>query len=841
MATANPSRARRQNAAQTSSTPRHAQPRQARALHTAAARKAGSALAAALLLAALSPAQANRPPASSASQLVTWTGLGDGQHWSDPANWSPAIAPNGPYDVVLGPGAAVTLDQYATVTTTAIDPTAELHVDDTIGYALVVTDPSGLVTAGAIDIFDFYNRVEANGLVTNTGTINVNGTEIQGVFSLLQGRGPAGFTGTGTLALGSEQRAQLIGGPIVTNGPEHTIRGAGLIRVALHNEGTLRADVSGQDLVLAAPYAHVNLGTIQAAGGMLRVDGTLTHASGVTFEIIDGGSVIVSGDMGSFVSGDGNILASNGSLLLGNASEIDITGDLTLANGGWLEAQQPGAGSHVAVGTFSVRDSVPYPGTRAHFTQDMTLTTTGHCTVQGGTRAGQAGLGCTPPTLTASENADVQVQSLDVLDEGQVELGGQAALAVGGNLNISSGGVVGGAQRGGGDATITTTDLTLDNGGGQGGALQLSGQMTATVTGLTSLTSSCEAGDRGCTPPTLSLAGTSQLASGELQASGGGEVVFGGPGQLVAGVEPQLIVAGTLTLTGGSTLYGVDDHVGHAEVGALLVTDDVALGGQLLLSGTMSLTCNGDATFTGSNPLTGLRHGRGCTPPSLNLQNQATVNVGGDLQLVGATCVETGPDSTVVLGGDFTNQTGEPQQFSWQGNLVMQPPGRVQQVCEAAGTERGPVPAGWQTNFVVDRLELAEGALFILRDAYDNDGQPQQPCGETLYVNDLVIQPDAVLTLDDCKLYCHTLVNLGGVETIGCGALVVVPMFGDFDFDGDVDLDDFAIFFLHFGGPVPNTGETTVPPDLDVDGDVDMVDYALFLGALASAEGLTTH
>jgi len=54
---------------------------------------------------------------------------------------------------------------------------------------------------------------------------------------------------------------------------------------------------------------------------------------------------------------------------------------------------------------------------------------------------------------------------------------------------------------------------------------------------------------------------------------------------------------------------------------------------------------------------------------------------------------------------------------------------------------------------------------------------------------------------------------------------------GDFDGDGDVDLSDFTIFQLCFGGS-NNPPAPTCPPgidaDLDYDGDVDLADFLIF-------------
>jgi len=54
---------------------------------------------------------------------------------------------------------------------------------------------------------------------------------------------------------------------------------------------------------------------------------------------------------------------------------------------------------------------------------------------------------------------------------------------------------------------------------------------------------------------------------------------------------------------------------------------------------------------------------------------------------------------------------------------------------------------------------------------------------------------------------------------------------GDFDCDGDVDLSDFTVFQLCFGGsnnPPAPTCSPGVDADMDGDGDVDLADFLIF-------------
>lgn len=56
------------------------------------------------------------------------------------------------------------------------------------------------------------------------------------------------------------------------------------------------------------------------------------------------------------------------------------------------------------------------------------------------------------------------------------------------------------------------------------------------------------------------------------------------------------------------------------------------------------------------------------------------------------------------------------------------------------------------------------------------------------------------------------------------------PSPADFDGDRDVDLGDFSLFQLCFGGPNAPVSSSCRMADFDWDGDVDLVDFGLFQG-----------
>ncbi len=72
---------------------------------------------------------------------------------------------------------------------------------------------------------------------------------------------------------------------------------------------------------------------------------------------------------------------------------------------------------------------------------------------------------------------------------------------------------------------------------------------------------------------------------------------------------------------------------------------------------------------------------------------------------------------------------------------------------------------------------------------------------------------------DASRHYGSTGVNTSAVPLLG----------GDYDNDGDVDLNDFALFQMCFAGPnTPPAYGGCDKPDMDADGDVDLIDFGLF-------------
>ncbi|MFB3910287.1 MAG: FlgD immunoglobulin-like domain containing protein [Candidatus Eisenbacteria bacterium] len=173
---------------------------------------------------------------------------------------------------------------------------------------------------------------EVRGAVTNDGTITVNeGTSSN---TRVLGLGSFPVLGSGSLVLragGSPDDAMLTSaaGAILTNGPNHTIRGKGRVEAGLRNEGTILADQGGVGLVLSGQDKQ-NLGWIgTGAGGILTIASSLISQEGSGRIVAEDGSIAVSAGRitGGVLesSGTGAIRnTASGSRLTGVRNEADL-------------------------------------------------------------------------------------------------------------------------------------------------------------------------------------------------------------------------------------------------------------------------------------------------------------------------------------------------------------------------------------------------------------------------------------------------------------------------------------------------------------------------------------
>lgn len=141
----------------------------------------------------------------------------------------------------------------------------------------------------------------------NNGTIRLNTTDPTKWSRIAFAEGDATIGGTGTLILNGEPDGNaewtISGGATTTNGPNHTIRGRGLITTfgenggKFINDGTINADHAPDNIHLAlrGTPGSVNNGVIKATnGGVLSIGGRLDQSAQAQL-LADGGTVGLGG------------------------------------------------------------------------------------------------------------------------------------------------------------------------------------------------------------------------------------------------------------------------------------------------------------------------------------------------------------------------------------------------------------------------------------------------------------------------------------------------------------------------------------------------------------------
>lgn len=295
---------------------------------------------------------------------IVWVGTTG--NWNNPANWSGADVPDmlGDVAVIGTPTAVVTLDVSPTLDGVAItDAAARLNLNGRILSVLPLgLDTTGLLVAnaGASSIFGNVTNTGAGagrgieiaggtGLVlnsptvANSGRIEINPTNVvSGTF--LRCDVNTLLTGSGELILsGQANRAilQTVDPAAITNGSMHTIRGMGQVPAALINNGTVSADVNGQNLLLHIA-AKTNNGTFEAVNNAFLDLNGITVTQGPAGAIVaDAGTVrittstITGGAMDTLNAGTINFSSGSSTISsITSGGDIDQAGSTVVNVGG---------------------------------------------------------------------------------------------------------------------------------------------------------------------------------------------------------------------------------------------------------------------------------------------------------------------------------------------------------------------------------------------------------------------------------------------------------------------------------------------------------------------------
>lgn len=191
------------------------------------------------------------------------------------------------------------------------------------------------------------------GTVTNQGSIRLGSTSSGATLNV---KGNAVLAGTGTLLLSSradnELAAASVSGATLTNGAEHTIRGAGKLGtygLAIINDGLIEASLgSGMQIAVSGNTTQLtNNGTLRAvAGNQLQVVQKLTNFDAAT-ATLTGGRYEAIGTLRLPVSAG---IVNNGAAIV-----LDGPGGKIYSGSGTNDALAPFA-SNLADGRFEIRN-----------------------------------------------------------------------------------------------------------------------------------------------------------------------------------------------------------------------------------------------------------------------------------------------------------------------------------------------------------------------------------------------------------------------------------------------------------------------------------------------------
>ncbi|MCH7848581.1 MAG: hypothetical protein IIB53_09495, partial [Planctomycetes bacterium] len=185
------------------------------------------------------------------------------------------------------------------------------------------------------------------------------------------------------------------------------------------------------------------------------------------------------------------------------------------------------------------------------------------------------------------------------------------------------------------------------------------------------------------------------------------------------------------------------------------------MSGSVVASGSMTIETNLDLSLTRDIP--------GSRPPCLAVSDDASVAVGQDFNIIGQIDLRVNSSLPIIVGGDFNNRSLDSTTFSWErGAIVLDgSSGSTQQRFEAAGIDMGALPASTTDNYTMGKITIASKANVVIEDAFDNDDTGQSSCSEAVYVETLVLDAGATLTIDNCRIYYNTLIDNGGTVDFG--------------------------------------------------------------------------
>jgi fibronectin-binding autotransporter adhesin len=548
------------------------------------------------------------------------------------------------------------------------------------------------------------------GSIVNNGNLQITGGSGSNSFLALnnsttfQGTGATITLGFNGVTNGAAIIEQTTGGVTLTN--KETIQGAGIIGnggIAVVNTlgSTIDANVSGQTLTLNGSGGFTNNGLLEAtSGGTLAIDGisiansgaTITAATGSALQLseatIVGGTInqlgtgtLVNENQTTFDGSSSGALTINGNLVAG-AGTTTIVGGSIVNNGNLQITGGSGTNSFLALDT-----NTTFQGTGATITLGFNGITNGQAVIEqttGGvtltnkeTIQGQGIIGNGGLTVINSPGGTIDAN----VNGGTLTLNGSGGLTnTGGLLEASNGG------------TLSLSGSTIDN---AGGTIKVDGATSGIqfVDGVTiqgGTITSADGGSLGVPGSSITLDGTSQgaltLSTGTLFTAGPGTttnltgtIVDNGNMQINGGngtntfvaLQSSTTLAGTGTLTLGTTGAGVGEAVIEQTTGGVTLTNEDTIQGQGLIGnggiavvnssgGTIDANVSGQTlTLNGSGGVAntgGLLEATG--GGILSLSGSTIDNAGGTIAVDGATSSIQLVDGVTIQGGTLTSSNG---------------------------------------------------------------------------------------------------------------------------------------------------------------------------------------
>tara|TARA_R110002072_G_scaffold42064_1_gene117311 strand:- start:11643 stop:14255 length:2613 start_codon:yes stop_codon:yes gene_type:complete len=233
----------------------------------------------------------------------SWANAQDGE-WSSGLSWDSGIVPTSWAGVQLGLGGAYTVSLKG----------------DQSAAALQIANPQAVLAIRPGGILNMYGDLENNGLIMQFSGFAPagSGIDVQSDMTL---------SGMGTLRMhttGPNSRINTLRNSTITHGQGHSIVGQGQINASMVNNGSIRADVKGEQMRLAG-FDKVNNGLIKAIGGGVMELNEIKVSQGA------GGQIMADGIGAQVELVDATV--RGGSLLSSDGAVIELSGVSTIDGG----------------------------------------------------------------------------------------------------------------------------------------------------------------------------------------------------------------------------------------------------------------------------------------------------------------------------------------------------------------------------------------------------------------------------------------------------------------------------------------------------------------------------